>query len=577
MVNRLSILAGILLYAATTPAQPLKDRVLVVYNSHPSFVTDSLDVANDYITKRAIPANRLCPVSFSNEIEVSLPAWIAAAGPRAAIRTCLNNLGASNILYVVMAYKTPYLLFNFNGAGTTSSVDSYIADIWDTLYSTFLTSSPVAAHRYHDAAQSQGNLYGAFQTFATHRAQPRSQLIYSVWRLDGATPAIAKGLVQKAITAETAGGVDMAAGRKVYIDRKNTGNGLDIQDNTGDYDLLRASQFASSALGAGNVVVDTNAAEFGVGAAPNAMLYCGWYSYNNYNPPGTFTWPAGAIGWHLDSASALSPRSGVNWSANALLEGITVTSGAMNEPFLQGMAHPDVVFRHLLAGGNVGDAFLRGTRWLRWMILNFGDPLYVPFPGGRAPFIAPATAASLELKAQEGIVGGYPTSGIVTLEAASVNPQVVNLSATAGIALPPSVSVPANQLKATFAITSSPVTAGTAALVTAVSGGTTLTNTIGLYPMLAGVATPSSLASGGTGTAYAILNDRAPFGGVTVLLSSNSPALTVPASATVPFGSTAVAFTITACSSGCPALPASVNITSTFAGTQTIATVTVTP
>ena len=42
--------------------------------------------------------------------------------------------------------------------------------------------------------------------------------------------------------------------------------------------------------------------------------------------------------------------------------------------------HPDGVVRNLLEGANVGDAFLRNTNWVRWMIVNRGDPLYRPFP-----------------------------------------------------------------------------------------------------------------------------------------------------------------------------------------------------
>ena len=59
-------------------------------------------------------------------------------------------------------------------------------------------------------------------------------------------------------------------------------------------------------------------------------------------------------------------------------KGITVTAGAITEPHLLGMPHPDGIFRDLLAGSNVGDAFLRNTLWLNWMILQIGDPLYRP-------------------------------------------------------------------------------------------------------------------------------------------------------------------------------------------------------
>ena len=155
---------------------------------------------------------------------------------------------------------------------------------------------------------------------------------------------------------------------------------------SGDWQLYRAAQFARRA---GFVVIeDAHEAEFGTPPAParcdDALLYAGWYSLNNYND--VFSWRPGAIGIHLDSASAANPRAGSNWSANAIVKGITVTAGAVEEPFLQGLPRPDGIIYDLLVGANVGDAFLRNTLWLKWMIINIGDPLYRPFPKKRVPF-----------------------------------------------------------------------------------------------------------------------------------------------------------------------------------------------
>src|SRR6185312_15598839 len=161
-----------------------------------------------------------------------------------------------------------------------------------------------------------------------------------------------------------------------------------IQDSSygaGDWDLHRAADFARKA--GFKVLEDANGEEFGTPPAPNcpnAALYAGWYSLNNYND--AFTWNTGAIGIHLDSASAYNPRTGTNWVANAVKRGITVTTGAMAEPMLNGLVHPSGTFRDLFQGANVGDAFLRNTNFLKWVILYIGDPLYRPFPQGLPPF-----------------------------------------------------------------------------------------------------------------------------------------------------------------------------------------------
>ena len=68
------------------------------------------------------------------------------------------------------------------------------------------------------------------------------------------------------------------------------------------------------------------------------------------------------------------------------MKGITITGGAVGEPYLEGLTHPDQVFLDLFLGANVGDALLRSTHLLKWMIVNIGDPLYRPFPQGIGPF-----------------------------------------------------------------------------------------------------------------------------------------------------------------------------------------------
>ena len=107
-----------------------------------------------------------------------------------------------------------------------------------------------------------------------------------------------------------------------------------------------------------------------------AIFYAGWYSLNNYND--AFSWKPGAIALHIDSASAANTRGGPNWSANAIYRGLTITSGAIAEPYLEGQVHADGLVHDLLEGANVGDAFLRNVAWQKWMLISIGDPLYQP-------------------------------------------------------------------------------------------------------------------------------------------------------------------------------------------------------
>lgn len=345
-------------------------RVLMVYNAGDSA---SKKVAEYYTGQRQIPRDNLCPIkpwSFTDDGSTVVPWQDFDNVIEKPIRKCLQAVGKDKILYIVFSYGTPYKISQApQGRGV--AIDQYVADIWDEVGG----PQPVA-NPYYALIQTKLGNYPQFRSLADYRALMGSKTIYSVWRLDAATASLAQGLVDKAIKAEKDGPPGQAC-----IDRRY---GKDIQNlpdtgySSGDWDLYRAAQFFRDA--GVSVTEDSNDAEFGTPPAParcdGAIFYAGWYSLNNYND--AFTWNLGAIGFHLDSESAVNPRGGKNWSANAIMKGITVTAGALDEPTLAGLPHPDGVVHDLLAGANVGDAFLRNTAGLKWMIVNIGDPLYHP-------------------------------------------------------------------------------------------------------------------------------------------------------------------------------------------------------
>ena len=355
---------------------PMNRRVLVVFNGG---VRESGEVAKFYAARRAIPKSNLCRVSPPTAARLNLDQYVSSV--RGPIQKCLKSVGPANILYIVFAYQMPYTVKGINNP-LNYSLDSYVADIWDEYSKADFYPMPTKLQPYYDDAKSQRNIYQPFESLADYRTKPSSPLIYSVWRLDAPTADLAKGLVDKAIVAESAG----LTGRACFDRNKGPIEIVgDFGYGEGDWDLHQAATFAREA--GFEVIEDSNAAEFGTPPAPecpNAALYSGWYKLNHYND--AFTWNVGAIGFHLDSFSALNPRGGTNWSANAILKGITVTSGSVTEPYLQGLLRPGGTFRDLFQGANVGDAFLRNTRWLKWMTLYFGDPLYRPFPKKLPPY-----------------------------------------------------------------------------------------------------------------------------------------------------------------------------------------------
>ncbi len=369
--------------AAWAAEAPLNERVLVVYNG---FSKESKGVAAHYMRARGIPAANKCelkPVEFKAGASYPI-VYVALADYPAMIaqpiQKCLEKVGKEKILYIVLTYDTPYRLSGTSpNAGV--AIDSYIADVWNSVGGRSMASNP-----YYAASSNAAARYPKFKSLADYRSEPAAKLIYSVWRLDASSPELAKGLVDKALEAEKAGLTGVGCFDRRRGSEKDMGDLPDYGYAGGDWDIFRAAEFAREA--GFKVIEDYNDAEFGTPPAPlrcdDAALYAGWYSINHYND--VFSWRTGAIGFHLDSASAANPRAGTNWSAHAITRGITVTSGAVGEPYLTGLPHPAGVFRNLFEGANVGDAFLRNTAQLRWQIMNIGDPLYTPFPGGRGPF-----------------------------------------------------------------------------------------------------------------------------------------------------------------------------------------------
>ena len=232
----------------------------------------------------------------------------------------------------------------------------------------------------------------------------------------------------------------------------------------------------------------------------------------------------------------------MNFTARAIQNGITMTGGAMAEPYLEGLVHPDIFYRSLFEGANAGDAMLRSLPWLKWMTLYVGDPLYTPFPGGRAPFNQPRSEDGLGISTRY-VLGGKPVTGTVFLSApALAGGAVVALSGNyrSLVGYPSSVTVPAGQRTVSFPITTILPTEDSTARIDASYGGIIRRNSVTVAPMLAGV-TPmesSSVTGGGSRKFRIELNAPAPAGGLPISFSSNSPAATAPTGVVVPAGRT---------------------------------------
>ncbi|MBI3414458.1 MAG: TIGR03790 family protein [Verrucomicrobia bacterium] len=426
---------------------PYSDRVLVIYNAD---LPASFGVADYYASRRGIPRNHLLgihPTSIAG-YEDNYPYSAALTEIVAPITNALTRIGPEKILYFVFTYGTPYSVFNdvwkYPRAGSIkgASLDSYLSDPYDEAFSgtnigagqnTRFYANPYAPGTNATPHAVPGGIdgpinaidtdrnpvvvtnvvtYPPFEPLAAFRARTGKR-VYAVFRLDGSTPAIARQQVDKAIQAEQAGGLDRLGGT-FYFDRKSTDKLLQtpppsdpwIYDRYVEWTLFRTTQMAIAAgfpwqqestfRRIGEPASD-------IPQAPHAIFYAGTYGwYNtedvNSNPqPDPWTWLPGAIGMEWKSEGLFGGPRGDNnppngsdldpgWGTGAIAAGITATLGGIAEPLDEGVPRPDAILRNLLEGANIGDAFFRDAWYLGWQMLNVGDPLYVPFPGGRAPF-----------------------------------------------------------------------------------------------------------------------------------------------------------------------------------------------
>lgn len=197
--------------------------------------------------------------------------------------------------------------------------------------------------------------------------------ILMVARLDGPSPEIAKGLVDKAMEAERT-----ALMGRAYFDARGLTGG---EYKPGD-DWIKGASKVAARLGF-ETILDDQPATFDTGfPLSHVAIYMGWYDGNVSGP---FIQPSvefvpGAFAYHLHSFSATTIRTPVHqWVGPLLAQGATATFGSTDEPYLDGT--PDLI-AFLSRFGNAftfGEAAYTGIRQLSWQTTVVGDPLYRPF------------------------------------------------------------------------------------------------------------------------------------------------------------------------------------------------------
>ena len=386
-VDRNGIFLGMLVLIGTflcTPSMAIaRDdgrTVVVVYNKQ---MAESKDVADHYAKARSVPASQvigldlptgesMSRVEFINLLQHPLHKALVDAkffipGDRGPTQPSLTD---STIRYAVLCYGVPLKVTN-----DPELKEKNMEKLPESMRrSGCAVDAQLALLPWADAAPWVGAIpnpgYGVTNHFYMH---PTNGLLL-VTRLDGPSAAIAKGLVDKSIEAETNG----LCGR-AYFDSRGITNGPYF---LGD-EWIRKSARVIRQLGF-ETTLDEQEAVFDLGfPMSHIALYAGWYSLNVWGP---FILPKvefvpGAFAYHLHSYSAETVRDGSShWVGPLLAKGVTATMGCVDEPFLGATpAMPDFFGRFIFFGNSFGEAAYACQEYLSWQTTVVGDPLYTPF------------------------------------------------------------------------------------------------------------------------------------------------------------------------------------------------------
>jgi uncharacterized protein (TIGR03790 family) len=364
-------------------------NAVVVYNSR---LSESKAVALHYAARRAVPTNQLLGLSlptgesmtradFNDMLQKPLLSFLLEGGfwrfgpatnlfPGRTGAPPFRMMAAASVRYAVLCYGVPTRILpddklqetNVNALQpqlrrNEAAVDSELA-----LLPSFDQKPSLTGPVYNP-------FYGATNAASLH---PTNGVLLLA-RLDGPTPAIARGLVDKAIEAETNG-----LWGRAYFDSRGITNG---EYATGD-DWMRRSAAIARQLGFETELDAAPATWPASHPLSDVAVYAGWYDGEVSGP---FTravdFAPGAFAYHLHSFSAMTLRStNARWVGPLLARGATATMGCVEEPYLTGTPDLPVFFARFLGlGFSLGEAACAAQSVLSWQVTVVGDPLYRPF------------------------------------------------------------------------------------------------------------------------------------------------------------------------------------------------------
>jgi len=366
------------------------DEVVVIYNSR---MPESRELAFYYAQRRDVPTNQvfgfdlpttemISRTDFRDQLQKPLSKALEKQKlftirseiiPAARDKTgdVVQKVATAKVRYATLCFGVPVRISNdpnLSEPGTEKMRPEMRRN--EAAVDSELAALPLLIQGHPLYGPARNSAYGVTNAALIHPTNG----VFMVARLDGPSVEIARGLVDKAMEAETNG----LWGRAYFDLRGLTNTNYKIGD-----DWIRNAADIVKRVGF-ETVVDNQPETFSA-AFPMSQIafYAGWYDGQVSGP---FTRPKvefmpGAVAYHLHSFSAHTLRTPDQyWVGPLLAKGATATMGYVEEPYLEGTVNVAALLADFtFFGFSFGEAAYAAQQVLSWQTTVVGDPLYCPF------------------------------------------------------------------------------------------------------------------------------------------------------------------------------------------------------
>jgi uncharacterized protein (TIGR03790 family) len=379
----------------------LAERVLVVRNAN-SPVARAL--ADDYARRRAVTHSLTiaCQDSALNSDAETIPFGRFQEAVETPLRTYLLN--HPEIDFIVLTKGIPIRIAGAPQGRTTGplALDSYLAslqyDQWPGAIRIDVTD-PNYGTNFHGLAWAN-RFWNSRQRFSHARFGG-----YLVTRLDGYTEADARQLSTRSLAAEKALQLPTGSRAKILFDVcpgfgsvEKSGvphSILPDQLQGSESKIIRESDFAefnsdmklaAEILSARRLAVDVDLTDLFVGHQAGLAGYVSWGSNDQKFNPGAYrslTFAPGALCETAVSTSArtfLPTKGGQSLIVDLVQQGATGAKGYTDEPLLQAVASPSILFERYTKGWTLAESYYAASRLVGWQDIVVGDPLCRNYP-----------------------------------------------------------------------------------------------------------------------------------------------------------------------------------------------------